>query len=48
MIARRVFLDKLPVLDAKGRGTLDATLHLQDGLIALGQLAGQRARARDR
>ena len=34
VIARRVFLHKLPLLDAKGRGTLDATLHLQKGLIA--------------
>ena len=34
VIARRVFLHKLPMLDAKGRGTLDATLHLQAGLVA--------------
>ena len=33
LIARRVFLDKISVIDAKGRGTLDAKLHLQDGLI---------------
>ncbi len=33
LIARRVFLHKLPMLDAKGRGTLDATLQLKDGLI---------------
>lgn len=33
VIARRVFLHKLPVLDVKGRGTLDATLQLQKGLI---------------
>ena len=34
LIARRVFLHKLPMLDAKGRGTLDATLRLQAGLVA--------------
>jgi hypothetical protein len=34
VIARRVFLHKLPMLDAEGRGTLDATLHLQAGLVA--------------
>jgi uncharacterized protein YhdP len=34
VIARRVFLHKLPMLDAKGRGTLDATVHLQAGLVA--------------
>jgi hypothetical protein len=33
VIARRVFLDKLPAIQAEGRGTLDATLHLQDGLV---------------
>ena len=33
LIARRVLLDKLPLVDVKGRGTLDATLHLHDGLI---------------
>ncbi|HEU5136408.1 MAG TPA: hypothetical protein VFU13_14760 [Steroidobacteraceae bacterium] len=33
LIARRVFLDKLPFVQAHGRGTLDATLHLQDGLV---------------
>ena len=33
LIARRVFLDKLPLIQADGRGTLDATLHLQDGLV---------------
>ena len=33
VIARRVFLDRLPVIEANGRGTLDATLHLQDGLV---------------
>jgi hypothetical protein len=33
VIARRVFLDKLPRLAARGRGTLDASLHLADGLI---------------
>jgi len=33
VIARRVFLDRLPVIRADGRGTLDATLHLQDGLV---------------
>jgi len=33
LIARRVFLDKISVFDAKGRGTLDARLHLQEGLI---------------
>jgi hypothetical protein len=32
VIARRVFLDKLP-LAAKGRGTLDASLRLENGLI---------------
>ena len=34
VIARRVFLHKLPDLDARGRGTIDATLHLSAGLIA--------------
>ena len=34
LIARRVFLHKLPMLYAKGRGTLDATLHVQSGLVA--------------
>jgi len=33
VIARRVFLDKVSFLDAKGRGTLDATVHLQNGLV---------------
>jgi hypothetical protein len=33
VIARRVFLDRLPVIEASGRGTLDATLHLQDGIV---------------
>ena len=33
VIARRVFLDKLPIVEAKGRGTLDATVRLRDGLI---------------
>ena len=44
LIARRVFLDKLPVIEAKGRGTLDAKLHLQDGLI---QSATWQASARE-
>jgi uncharacterized protein YhdP len=44
VIARRVFLDKLPLIDAKGRGTLDATLHLQDGLV---QSASWQASARE-
>ena len=34
VIARRVFLNKLPMLDATGRGTLDATLQLQAGLVS--------------
>jgi len=33
VIARRVFLDKLPFIQADGRGTLDATLRLQGGLV---------------
>ncbi|HEY6125546.1 MAG TPA: hypothetical protein VIV63_12915, partial [Steroidobacteraceae bacterium] len=33
LIARRVFLDKVPLIDAAGRGTLDATLHLENGLV---------------
>ena len=44
VIARRVFLDKLPMLDAKGRGTLDATLHLQDR-SRFTRRAGRPARA---
>src|SRR5689334_11929439 len=44
VIARRVFLDKLDFIDAKGRGTLDATLHLQDGLV---QSAKWQASARE-
>jgi hypothetical protein len=44
LIARRVFLHKLPMLDAKGRGTLDATVHLQQGLI---KSASWRASARE-
>jgi uncharacterized protein YhdP len=44
LIARRVFLDRMPFIDAKGRGTLDATLHLQDGLI---QSASWQASARE-
>src|SRR6187397_1913875 len=34
VIARRVFLHKLPTIDAKGRGTLDATLNVQAGLVS--------------
>ena len=34
VIARRVFLHKLPTIDAKGRGTLDATLKVQAGLVS--------------
>jgi uncharacterized protein YhdP len=44
VIARRVFLDRLAFIDAKGRGTLDATLHLQDGLV---QSATWQASARE-
>ncbi|HEU4781266.1 MAG TPA: DUF3971 domain-containing protein [Steroidobacteraceae bacterium] len=44
VIARRVFLDKLPLIDAKGRGTLDASLRLQDGLV---QAATWQASARE-
>jgi hypothetical protein len=44
VIARRVFLDRLPVLDAEGRGTLDATVRLKNGLI---QSASWQASARD-
>jgi len=44
VIARRVFLDKVSFLDAKGRGTLDATVHLQDGLV---QSAKWQASARE-
>jgi len=44
LIARRVFLDKLSFMEAKGRGTLDATLHLHDGLI---QSASWQASARE-
>jgi len=36
LIARRVFLAKMPFIDAKGRGTLDAMLNLKDGLIHSG------------
>ena len=34
VIARRVFLNKLPMLNATGRGTLDATLAVQAGLVS--------------
>lgn len=44
LIARRVFLEKIPLIDAKGRGTLDAKLHLDGGLI---QSASWQASARD-
>ncbi|HEV7610076.1 MAG TPA: DUF3971 domain-containing protein [Steroidobacteraceae bacterium] len=44
MIARRVFLDKLPMIAAKGRGTLDATLRLRNGRI---DSAGWQASARE-
>src|SRR6188768_1257696 len=44
LIARRVFLARMPLIDAKGRGTLDATLHLKDGLI---QSASWQASARE-
>jgi uncharacterized protein YhdP len=44
LIARRVFLDKIALIDAKGRGTLDARLHIQDGLI---QSASWQASARE-
>jgi hypothetical protein len=36
LIARRVFLDKLPLTGIDGRGTLDAKLQLRDGRIASG------------
>ena len=44
LIARRVFLARMPLIDAKGRATLDATLRLQDGLI---QSASWQASARE-
>ena len=44
VIARRVFLDKVSQLQAKGRGTLDATVRLEDGLI---QSASWQASARE-
>jgi len=44
LIARRVFLDKISVIAAKGRGTLDARLHLQNGLV---QSASWQASARE-
>jgi uncharacterized protein YhdP len=44
VIARRVFLDKLPMIAAKGRGTLDATLRLRNGRI---DSAGWQASARE-
>jgi hypothetical protein len=34
VIARRVFLNKLPMIDATGRGTLDATLTVHAGLVS--------------
>jgi len=34
VIARRVFLNKLPMLDATGRGTIDATLKMEAGLVS--------------
>jgi hypothetical protein len=44
VIARRVFLDRMPLLAAKGRGTLDATVRLKNGLI---QSASWQASARE-
>ena len=44
LIARRVFLDRLPVIAARGRGTLDAKLQLQDGLV---ESASWQASARE-
>ncbi len=34
VIARRVFLERLPVAGLAGRGTIDAKLQIQDGLLA--------------
>lgn len=36
LIARRVFLDRLPLPKIRGRGTLDAKLHLHEGRIDSG------------
>jgi hypothetical protein len=48
VIARRVFLDKLPFAGLSGRGTLDARLRLQDGRLASGSwLASARELAVD-
>jgi hypothetical protein len=44
VIARRVFLEKLPMIAAKGRGTLDATLRVRNGRI---DSAGWQASARE-
>lgn len=44
VIARRVFLDRLPHIAAKGRGTIDATVHLHEGLV---QSASWQASARE-
>jgi hypothetical protein len=37
LIARRVFLDRFSLPDIRGRGTLDARLHLSDGRIDSGK-----------
>jgi Protein of unknown function len=37
LIARRVFLDKLPSSALSGRGTIDATFSLRDGLVHSGR-----------
>ena len=44
VIARRVFLDKLPRVAARGRGTLDASVQLLDGRI---ETASWQASARE-
>jgi hypothetical protein len=44
VIARRVFLDRVPLLAAKGRGTLDATVRLKGGLV---ESASWQASARE-
>ncbi|MBC8027662.1 MAG: hypothetical protein H7Y89_16835, partial [Steroidobacteraceae bacterium] len=44
VIARRVFLDKLPFADLRGRGTLDATFSIRDGRVSAGSW---RASARE-
>ena len=53
LIARRVFLDRIPMtgwtrVAARGRGTLDATLRLENGRVESGSWKAERARHRNR